>query len=111
MPRRPGLPKGYSPAQEPAPAAAPAAAPSRHAIAYIGTLPKPRRAKPSVPMTGEATRLSAPRLPDLVRYEMVEGRIRRRWVPGFTRRGPGVPDGWMEEGSPEEIAAKKEAGL
>lgn len=111
MPHKPRLPNGYSPAQEPTLAAAPAAAPSRRATAPIGSLPMPRRAKPSVPMTGEATRLSAPRLPDLVRYEMVEGGIRRRWVPGFTRRGPGVPDGWMEEGSPEENAAKKEAGL
>lgn len=62
-------------------------------------------------MTGEAPKSSAPRLPDLVRYEAFDGRMRRRWVPGFTRRGPGVPAGWMEEGSPEELAARKEAGL
>lgn len=106
-----GLPKGYAPAPEARPAADPVAAASRPARPSLGSLPKPRRTKPPVPMTGGAPKPSTTRLPDLVRYEAFDGRRRRRWVPGFTRRGPGVPSGWMEEGSLEELAAKKEAGL
>lgn len=91
--------------------AAPASGAKPAAAAPVRQRPRRTLKRPAVPMTGEAVKVVVSRLPDLVRYEAFEGRMRRRWVPGFTRRGPGVPAGWMEEGSPEGIAARKAAGL
>lgn len=115
MLRRVPPPRGHAPVAMPeaAAVAAPATAPSRP-VRLLAEPQKPKRTRtrPSVPMTGPAAD-AAPsrRLPDLVTYIRHGDAVRRHWVPGFTRRGPGVPEGWHVEGSPEEQAARKEAGL
>ncbi len=44
---------------------------------------------------------------DWVRYELVDGRMRERWIPGFLTTARLHPEGFERRGSPEAFCARE----